>query len=228
MAERYTGAVVARGPADDPRERLIDACIEVVSQQGFAEARIVDICLLAGLSTRTFYEVVGTKEGCVDAAVAARGHELLASAKAAFDATAGSWSRRIEVALDRLLVDLSVDEPLARLLFVEFQHAGPVAAMRLAALAEEAKRLFGPPEAPALPAMAARESAIVGMVLHPIGDYVARGKTSDLPELAPSVAYFLTLFLIGSDEALELARSNERPANGSSPRLPDARPFRPS
>lgn len=219
---------MARGPADDPRERLIDACIEVVSQQGFAEARIVDVCLLAGLSTRTFYEVVGTKEGCVDAAVAARGSELLASAKTVFDATAGSWSRRIEVALHRLLVDLSVDEPLARLLFVEFQHAGPVAAMRLAALAEDARRFFAPPETPALPAMAARESAIVGMVLHPIGDYVARGKTSDLPELAPSVAYFLTLFLIGSDEALELVRSNERPDNGSSPRLPDAGPFRSS
>jgi AcrR family transcriptional regulator len=219
---------VARGPADDPRERLIDACIEVVSQQGFAEARIADVCLLARVSARTFYEVVGTKEGCVDAAVAARGGELLASAKAAFDATAGSWSRRIEVALDRLLVDLSVDEPLARLLFVEFQHAGSVATMRLAALAEDAKRLFAPPETPALPPMAARESAIVGMVLHPIGDYVARGKTSDLAELAPSVAYFLTLFLIGSDEALELARSNERPDDGSSPRLPDTGPFRPS
>jgi AcrR family transcriptional regulator len=219
---------VARGPANDPRERLIDACIEVVSQQGFAEARIADVCLLAGVSARTFYEVVGTKEGCVDAAVAARGHELLASAKTVFDATAGSWSRRIEVALHHLLVDLSVDEPLARLLFVEFQHAGSVATMRLAALAEDAKRLFAPPETPALPPMAARESAIVGMVLHPIGDYVARGKTSDLAELAPSVAYFLTLFLIGSDEALQLARSDERPDNGSSPQRPDAGPFRSS
>jgi len=76
--------------------------------------------------------------------------------------------------------------------------------------------------------MAARESAIVGMVLHPIGDYVARGKTRDLPELAPSVAYFLTLFLIGADEALELARSNERPDNGSSSRAPDVGRFRPS
>ncbi len=204
---------MARGPADDPRERLIDACIEVVGQQGFEAARIADICLLAGLSTRTFYDVVGTKEGCVDAAVAARGNELLIAAKETFDATAGSWSRRIEAALHRLLTDLSVDEPLARLLFVEFQHAGPVVAMRLAALADDARRLFGPPEAPALPAMAARESAIIGMVLHPIGDYVARGKTSDLAELAPSVAYFLTLFLIGSDEALELARSNEPPGS---------------
>jgi AcrR family transcriptional regulator len=218
---------VARGPADDPRERLIDACIEVVSQRGFAEARIVDVCLLAGLSTRTFYEVVGTKEGCVDSAVAARGHELLASAKETFDVTAGSWSRRIEAALHRLLTDLSVDEPLARLLFVEFQHAGPVATLRLAALVEDARRLFAPPEAPALPAMAARESAIVGMVLHPIGDYVVRGKSRDLPELAPSVAYFLALFLIGSDEALELARSDERPDSGSSPRLPGAGPFDP-
>ena len=180
------------------------------------------------MSTRTFYEVVGTKEGCVDAAVAARGHELLASAKTVFDATAGSWSRRIEVALHHLLADLSVDEPLARLLFVEFQHAGPVAAMRLAALAEDARRFFAPPETPALPAMAGRESAVVGMVLHPIGDYVARRKTRDLSELAPSVAYFLTLFLIGADDALELARSNERPAaNGSSPLLPGDGPFGP-
>jgi hypothetical protein len=65
------------------------------------------------------------------------------------------------------------------------------------------------------------------MVLHPIGDYVARGKFRDLPELAPSVAYFLTLFLIGSDEALELARSDERPDNGSAPRQPGAGPFDP-
>jgi len=210
------------------RERLIDACVEVVGQRGFEEARILDICLLAHSSAATFYEIFGTKEGCVDAVVASRAAQLLALAKEAFDDTAGPWGTRIQAALGRLLEELSTDEPLARLLLVEFQHVGPAATERLAVLTEEAKQLFALPEPSASPPLPSNGSVVVGMVLYPIGDYVARGRTHELPELAPVLAYFLTLFLVGADEALELARANGGPPDAlpSNGQPPDGSPLR--
>ena len=206
-----------------PRERLIDACVEVVGHRGFEEARILDICLLARSSAATFYEIFGTKEGCVDAVVASRAAQLLTLAKEAFDRTGGPWGVKVQAALRRLLEELSTNEPLARLLLVEFQHVGPAATERLAVLAEEAKRLFAPTEPSALPSAASNQSVVVGMVLYPIGDYVTRGRTHELPELAPVLAYFLTLFLIGADEAFELAQANGGPPDGLSP---NGLPFR--
>jgi AcrR family transcriptional regulator len=204
---------------------MMDACVEVVGHRGFEEARILDICLLAHSSAATFYEIFGTKEECVDAVVASRAAQLLAPAKEAFDRTAGPWGVRVQAALHRVLVDLASDEPLARLLVIEFQQVGSAATERLAVLAEEAKRLFALPEPSAPPPAPSAESVVVGMVLYPIRDYVARGKTRELPELAPVLAYFLTLFLVGADEALELAwanggppdalRSNGLPPNGA-------------
>ncbi len=212
-----------RHPGDGPRERLIDACVEVVGHRGFEEARILDICLLAHSSAATFYEIFGTKEGCVDAVVASRAAQLLALAKEAFDRAAGPWGVKVQAALRRVLEDLSTNEPLARLLLVEFQHAGPAATERLAVIAEEAKRLFALPEPSAPPPAPSNQSVVVGMVLYPIGDYVARGRTHELAELAPVLAYFLTLFLIGPDEALELAQANGGPPGG---RSPNGAPFR--
>lgn len=205
----------------DPRERLINASIEVIGRCGFNEAKVLDICLLAGVSSRTFYRIFGVtdaKEACVAAVLDAKGPWLLGLAKESFDQTAGLWEYRIDAAVRRFLAELARDEPLARVLFVELANAGALAAERLAALVEQAEQLFAPLDRPNLPSGPGSESVVVGMMLYPIADYVGQEKIDELPELAPVLTYFLTLFVIGVDEAQGLARTYAVRSNGPPPK----------
>ncbi len=200
----------------DPQGRLLEACVEVVGRRGWDEAKIVDICLLAEVSTQTFYRCFATKEACFQAAVEARGSELLARGKEAFDATPAPWEQQILATLSRLLQDLAADEPLARVLAVEVPRAGAAGPAGLAVLVDQAKRLFAPHETAPQPPVHGLEKVIVGTVLYPVSDYVGRDSVDRLPELAPVLTYFLVLFLVGSDRALELADGlrSQRSRNG--------------
>ena len=48
----------------DQRARILDAATRVISDQGYAQARIGDIASRAGVSRATFYELFGSKESC--------------------------------------------------------------------------------------------------------------------------------------------------------------------
>jgi AcrR family transcriptional regulator len=64
-----------RGPAatrSDQRSRLLEAIVEIVSRDGYPDAKIGDLAERAGVSRATFYELFDTKEGCLLAAQ----HEL--------------------------------------------------------------------------------------------------------------------------------------------------------
>jgi AcrR family transcriptional regulator len=64
-----------RSPArtrTDQRGRLLEAIVEIVSKDGYPDAKIGDLAERAGVSRATFYELFDTKEGCLLAAQ----HEL--------------------------------------------------------------------------------------------------------------------------------------------------------
>lgn len=175
--------------------------MEVVGQLGYEQAKVADICLLAGVSTRHFYDLFGDKASCFRAAVETRGFGLLAKVGSAFDGVGGPWEVRLRAALEVLLAELARDPATARCLSVELMSGQPVLAPSLQALVDEGRRVFSPPEPlPDLPAWAL-EAVLLGAVVRPIARYVEEDRTAELPTLVPVLGYFVTLFLLGQEPA---------------------------
>jgi AcrR family transcriptional regulator len=83
-ARRYAGKD-AEQRADERRERLLDAGLELFGTQGFASTSIEAICAQARVSTRTFYELFGRKDRLileVDARVVTHTADRIAAALA--------------------------------------------------------------------------------------------------------------------------------------------------
>ena len=53
---------------ESQRQRILQAMIEVVSERGYPETRVVDVIGVAGVSRKTFYELFASKEDCFLAA----------------------------------------------------------------------------------------------------------------------------------------------------------------
>ena len=49
---------------ESQRSRILQAMIEVVSERGYPETRVVDVIGVAGVSRKTFYELFSSKEDC--------------------------------------------------------------------------------------------------------------------------------------------------------------------
>jgi AcrR family transcriptional regulator len=100
--------------AQNQRERLIAAMVEVCGTKGYAEASVAAVAKAAGVSTATFYEQFADKRDC-----------MLAAHRQLFD----RLLERVERIPD-LLGLFAVDPPSARLLTVEVLAAGPDGAER--------------------------------------------------------------------------------------------------
>ena len=78
---RYAGQSAEQRQADR-RQRLRDACLQVVGTQGWAGATVQGVCQEAGVTTRTFYE----EHGSLIALLADTYAQLLLEARAAVGA----------------------------------------------------------------------------------------------------------------------------------------------
>ena len=95
--------------ASHQRARLYGAMIESVARQGYAATTMTELCKLAGVSTRTTYQLFISKEayflGTYDAIVA----RATARIRAAYDSE-GDWQARLRFALGAFASEI-VDEP---------------------------------------------------------------------------------------------------------------------
>jgi AcrR family transcriptional regulator len=112
------------------RARLYGAMIESVARQGYAATTVTELCKLAGVSTRTTYQLFASKEayflGTYDAILA----RAVKRIRAAHDPE-GDWQARLRCALGAFAAEV-VDEPeAARLALVEARGAGPAAVARM-------------------------------------------------------------------------------------------------
>lgn len=110
--------------AEEQRERLFVATVELVAKRGYRNASVGQIVAAAGISREAFDELYASKEECFLAAFD-RIVEEGAVAIAAAAASAYEWPEQMAAALAALL-DLIVAEPRrARIALVEVQAAGP-------------------------------------------------------------------------------------------------------
>jgi AcrR family transcriptional regulator len=177
--------------------------IEVVSERGYPETRVVDVIGVAGVSRKTFYELFESKEDCFLAAYDVLLENLLGEAAGAFESTPGSpWAERIADALEALLEHLSRHPDEGRFAIVEVLAAGPKAlARRDAALRQfagflEPGRSETTVELPAITSL-----AVAGGINELLYSEILHGAVGRLPSRLPDLIFWVTLPFLGAEGA---------------------------
>jgi len=176
--------------------------VEVVSERGYPETRVVDVIGVAGVSRKTFYELFDSKEDCFLAAYDVLLENLLSDAGNAFESTPGAWAERIAAALEALLEHLAVHPEEARFAIVEVLAAGPKALSRRdAALRQftgflEVGRSETSVELPGITSL-----AIAGGINEILYSEILHGAIGRLPSRLPDLMFWVTLPFLGAEGA---------------------------
>jgi AcrR family transcriptional regulator len=177
--------------------------VEVVSQRGYPETRVVDVIGVAGVSRKTFYELFDSKEDCFLAAYDALLGNLLGEATNSFESQHGvSWAGKMGGALQAVLEHLAAHPAEARFAIVEVLAAGPRAlARRDAALRQfagfvEAGRSETSVELPGITSL-----AVAGGVNELLYSEILHGAVAQLPSRLPDLIFWITLPFLGAEGA---------------------------
>lgn len=198
--------------AESQRSRIHRAMIEVVSERGYPETRVVDVIGVAGVSRKTFYELFESKEDCFLAAYDVLLGNLLGEATEAFESRQGSpWAERVAAALEGLLVHLSEHPDEARFAIVEVLAAGPKALTRRDAALRQFTEFLEPGRSESsfeLPGITS--IAVAGGVNELLYSEILHGAVARLPSRLPDLIFWVTLPFLGAEGA---AAQRERARN---------------
>jgi AcrR family transcriptional regulator len=185
------------------RERIFDAIARLTASGGYQALNLEDIAAAAAVSLQTFYSHFENKEEAFLATYEV-GHSR---AKAAVDralAHETNWIGGVRAGVRALLEFLASEPALAHLACVDILIAYPHVAGRV----EEANAAYaqlldmdigeGSPSGPVAPIVG---EVIVGGVFELLHDYIMRGLTRRLPELADHVDYIVLTPFVGREAA---------------------------
>jgi AcrR family transcriptional regulator len=188
---------------ESQRNRIHRAMVEVVSERGYPETRVVDVIGVAGVSRKTFYELFESKEDCFLAAYDVLLEGLLGEATEAFEAAASSaWAERISAALAALLEHLSRHPDEARFAIVEVLAAGPKALARRDAALREFAGFLEPGRSETnveLPGIISL--AVAGGINELLYSEILHGAAGRLPSRLPDLTFWVTLPFLGAEGA---------------------------
>jgi AcrR family transcriptional regulator len=188
---------------DSQRRRILQAMIEVVSERGYPETRVVDVIGVAGVSRKTFYELFVSKEDCFLAAYDVLLEDLLGTTASHFEAhPTAPWAERLAAGLGALLAQLAQHPDEARFAIVEVLAAGPKAlARRDAALRQftgflDAGRAETSVELPGITSL-----SLAGGINELLYSEILHGGTARLPSRLPELMFWVTLPFLGTEAA---------------------------
>jgi AcrR family transcriptional regulator len=229
MIEPLRGAAPQRLPSGRHRlpreaivrsqqERLLEAMIAAVNDNGYQATSIVEVAARAGVSRKTLYEHFGDKEGCFLAAHDWLIKRLLAYIRPAWERP-GTWTDQIRRSLAALLTAIAYRPEGARLAMIETLAAGPRAHERhraaieaLAPFVDEGRKET--PLGALLPESVSR--VVVGGAAALMFEQVAAGRVAELRHLHHELLYFVLLPYVGHERALvETQRARARRSDAS-------------
>ncbi len=187
------------------RERIFDAIAKLTARDGYQALSLEDIAAAAAVSLQTFYSHFENKEEAFLATFEV-GHTRAKAAVNRALAHQTDWIGGVRAGALALLEFLASEPALAHLSCVDILIAYPHVAGRVAeANAAYAELLDmdlgeGAPSQSSTPIVG---EAIVGGVFELLHDYILRGHTRRLPELADHVSYIALAPFIGSEAAAE-------------------------
>lgn len=175
--------------AQNQRERIVNALVEVVAERGYKETTVAHITKSAAVSRRTFYEHFKDKEDCFLAAYEMAINHVLTSmrvAAAAFE----QWPQKVRAALATMLRFFAGEPALARICLVEPAAAGGELAARHRATMNgfvEILKARRPELEGERPLPEATEETLVGGVAALIVKEVNAGNATQLEKLLPDL-----------------------------------------
>jgi AcrR family transcriptional regulator len=189
------------------RERMVEAMIQVVAEQGLAETTVADIIATAGVSRATFYEQFDDKEDCFVAAYATVMERMLAFVAEGFASDdSDDWIERLRGGIRSLLRYLARNPVAVRVGIVEGFGAGPRAREQYQRAVsaffpflDAGREVIDHPER--VPGETAR--VIVGGISALIFNEAAAGSAKRLPELLPEMIYLAVVPFKGHEAAMK-------------------------
>jgi AcrR family transcriptional regulator len=177
--------------------------VEVVSERGYTETRVVDVIEVAGVSRKTFYEHFDGKEQCFLTTYDTLFAHLYGEMSNSFESLPGApWAQRATAALRSLLEHLAAHPSGARFAIVEVLAAGPKAlARRDAALRQfsgflESGRTETAVELPGITAL-----SLAGGINELLYSEILHGAAARLPTRLPDLVFWIALPFLGPERA---------------------------
>ncbi|MFF7334413.1 TetR/AcrR family transcriptional regulator [Streptomyces sp. NPDC090306] len=196
---------IRRGPrrvapelvAATQRERLLDGVARTVAEQGFAGARISDMCRTAGVTRPVFYEQFSGKEDAVLAAYRLGIALVVQAMEYAYEEAggAGDWPAAVTAGLGAVL-ELLAENPSFAAMVVEVEGVGAAGRAERERLLGRFRRFFA--DAPdtadrrpgeLAPGRAELVDVLVGAVHAALYRKIARGEVEGLPDLLPTLVH---------------------------------------
>jgi AcrR family transcriptional regulator len=199
--------------------------VHTVAQKGYANARVGDICLAAGVTRPAFYALFEGKE---DAFIATYrfGTDLLWSMVESAHNAMPEWRQGVRSGISVLLTILASVPTFATMAIVEIDAVGPNARAERDGLLQRFHGFFAnaPRSVTETPRGAVDHdelvSCVVGGIYATIYRHVSSGKVERLPELLPALTYFALVPFIGPTQAQQaLAEPTGRASTRALPEL---------
>lgn len=186
---------------DNQRQRILDGVAAVVSLVGYQAMSVEAVVATAGVSRRTFYDYFKGKEDAFLNAYETIGANLIQHVRVAYEASS-TFEEGVVGCLRAFLEFVASEPEYAEMCIVEGMAAGPAAIQRRNAVmsalvqlvragAETVPDRLHPPELTA--------ETIVGGIYEIVYSRVLEGKTDELPDLLPDVAYSMMLPYLGHE-----------------------------
>ncbi len=199
-------AAFRRPPAnlEDPRERILDAVIELMAERGYKAMTINDIAQRGAVSLTTFYDRFAGKDDAVVAALRRSSNHVIDAIGPAFRA-APDWPRGIGAAIDAFFAYLVIEQPFAQFGGVDV-HLGSrlvvdvreqLVTMAQAFIAE------GFREHGEVPSIAGE--AIGAAIDALLFDQIANWGSDTLYGIAPIATYLMLVPFVGVEQACAIA-----------------------
>jgi AcrR family transcriptional regulator len=182
------------------RGRLIDGIAAAVAEKGYSATTVADVVGRAGVSRKTFYEHFEDKLDCFLAAYDTGVEVLHGRLQAAWERP-GTFTERLQYAVEAYLGTLADAPEFACTFIIEALAAGPRALERRAAVhARFAAQIESAHAETGLPAVPHEAFvAAVGAVNELVAERVRQGRIDSLPELAGTVKAIQVRLLAGPD-----------------------------
>ena len=209
--------------AKDERLRILRAAAAIAASDGYSGLSVARITRLAEVSEKTFaslYNGADAIEACFLAAVDLLGVEALVCAANASRHARG-WPDGVRNEIMALLDHVAAHPFLGPVAFIEIFSVGPSGIQRRSRLLQRFRdRLVnGIPESHRPSELIAE--AIVGAIWAVVHDYVVRGQSDRVAELADDATYLALAPLIGHEAAIQLILGDHQRARstGRSPNV---------
>jgi AcrR family transcriptional regulator len=183
--------------AVNQRTRLCGAMIEAVASRGYAHTSVAELCRLAGVSKRTFYEQFDNKDACFLAT-----HDNVmacATARIVFaQRSAQDWEAGVRESMQALALAVAERPNAARLVLLEAPTVGPAALLhrdcaRLALERTIATSFEGHPQEVNLPPLLAK--GIVCGVERVMRRWLLSGRGQEPASVAKQLAEWILSYL---------------------------------